>query len=551
VLAWTAEPDDVSARFGQSVASAGDVNADGYDDVIVGALLYGPVNGGQASVYLGSAGGLGTAASWSVEGDAFNENVGSAVASAGDVDGDGFDDVIVGVRGEAGSASVYRGRASGLEATPAWTASGGLGWSVASAGDVNADGYVDVIAGLPYFDSVVEDEGRASLYLGSVAGPSASPDWVWDSAQEESSFGWSVASAGDGDADGFADVIVGAPLFDVDGAPDGGRVWTFRGSAAGLAAPDWAIEGGQPSADLGTTVASAGDVDRDGYDDVIVGADRLDGAYVDEGAAFVYHGSAEGLATIAGWTSESNQLGARYGYAVAGAGDVTGDGYADVLVGSYRYDNRQFDEGRVSLFLGSATGLADNAAFTAESDQAGAEFGTSVAAAGDVNGDGYGDIVVGASLFANDEINEGRAFLYTGACYPSDADNDGVCTAEDCDDTNASMSPELDESCGDALDNNCDGSVDEGCGDGVDTDDEDTDVDRDDPEEGVDPGCACGASPGAPPALAMFGIFVALVAMLRASRTRRSAAARGGASPARTHTRSGAAGPRSTPFRGT
>ena len=98
------------------------------------------------------------------------------------------------------------------------------------------------------------------------------------------------------------------------------------------------------------------------------------------------------------WTGEGNQGGASFGQSVATAGDVNGDGYADVIVGAPYYDNGQADEGAAFVYLGGAAGLSAAAAWTAESDQAGALFGTSVGTAGDVNGDGYADVIVGAQL---------------------------------------------------------------------------------------------------------------------------------------------------------
>ena len=100
---------------------------------------------------------------------------------------------------------------------------------------------------------------------------------------------------------------------------------------------------------------------------------------------------------------------------MATAGDVNGDGYADVIVGAFGYDNGQADEGRAFVYHGSAGGLSGSAAWTAESDQAGAWFGSSVATAGDVNGDGYADVIVGAPYYDNGQTDEGRAFVYHGS----------------------------------------------------------------------------------------------------------------------------------------
>ena len=120
------------------------------------------------------------------------------------------------------------------------------------------------------------------------------------------------------------------------------------------------------------------------------------------------------------WTAESDQASAYFGSGAASAGDVNGDGFADVVVGAWGYDNGQASEGRAFVYLGSAAGPSTSPAWTAESDQANALFGMFVSAAGDVNGDGFGDVVVGAPQFGNGQADEGRAFFgKVGAAWPS------------------------------------------------------------------------------------------------------------------------------------
>jgi MYXO-CTERM domain-containing protein len=425
---WTAESDQVSAQFGWSVASAGDVNGDGYGDVIVGARLFdnGQTDEGRALVYFGSASGLSTGAAWTAESDQAGAQFGWSVASAGDVNGDGYGDVIVGARlfnngqTEEGRAFVYFGSASGLSTAAAWTAesnqvSAQFGNSVGSAGDVNGDGFGDVIVGAYQFDNGQADEGRAFVYFGSASGLSTAAAWTAESNQVSAQFGWSIASAGDVNGDGYGDVIVGAYLFD-NGQTDEGRAFVYFGSASGLfTAPAWTAESDQAVAYFGVSLASAGDVNGDGYGDIIVGASGFDNGETEEGRAFVYLGSASGLATAAGWTAEPDQGDALFGYSVASAGDVNGDGYGDIIAAAYLFDNGQTNEGRAFVYFGTASGLSAPAAWTAESDQANGEFGISVASAGDVNGDGAGDVIVGAKLFDNGQTDEGRAFVYFGS----------------------------------------------------------------------------------------------------------------------------------------
>lgn len=425
--AWSTESDQVAAQFGFSVASAGDVNGDGYSDVIVGAYGYdgGNANEGRAYVFLGSASGLSTAASWTAESDQDNAYYGYSVASAGDVNGDGYSDVIVGARlfdggnTDEGRAYVYHGGASGLAATAAWTAESNatgaqFGYSVASAGDVNGDGFSDVIVGAALFDGGQSYEGRAYVYHGSSSGLSTTAAWTAESDQASALFGISVSTAGDVNGDGYSDVIVGARAYDA-GSIDEGRAYVYHGSESGLSPiAAWTGESNQIGALYGTSVASAGDVNGDGYSDVIVGAPLFDSGNNDEGRTYVYYGSATGLALTAAWTAESNQTSAQFGYSVASAGDVNGDGYSDVIVGARLSDVGASDAGQVSVFHGHPSGLSAAADWTAQGDQSAVQFGVSVASAGDINGDGYSDVIIGAHLYDNGENDEGRAYVYYG-----------------------------------------------------------------------------------------------------------------------------------------
>jgi hypothetical protein len=225
-----------------------------------------------------------------------------------------------------------------------------------------------------------------------------------------------VATAGDVNGDGYSDVIVGANRYD-NGQTDEGRAFTYYGSPAGLATTAaWTAESDQFGGYFGWSVATAGDVNGDGYSDVIVGANRYDNGQTDEGQAFAYHGSPVGLATSPAWAAESDQVSAFFGGSVATVGDVNGDGYSDVFVGAETYDNGEEDEGRAFLYHGSAGGLSPTPNWIVESDQANGAFGFSVGGAGDVNGDGFSDVIVGAwhFYFPSQHLFEGWAFAYYG-----------------------------------------------------------------------------------------------------------------------------------------
>ena len=218
--------------------------------------------------------------------------------------------------------------------------------------------------------------------------------------------------------DGFADVIVGAPLYDLEGAgvDNGGAAFAFYGTPNGLPLhPEWSVGGDVKGSRYGSSVASAGDVNGDGYDDVIIGAYRYKNGELDseEGAAFLYYGSEDGLSPAAGWQVESDQPYAQLGYAVAGAGDLNADGFDDLAVGARWYMVDEDNEGAVFVFYGSKDGPSLQPDLILEGDQTGATFGSALGSAGDVNGDGCDDLVVGAPDFDYEEADAGAVFVFT------------------------------------------------------------------------------------------------------------------------------------------
>jgi hypothetical protein len=423
---WTADCDQLSG-FGSALSTAGDVNGDGFSDIIIGADQYDnpEVSEGKVFVYHGSANGLLTIENWISDSNQESAWFGHYVSTAGDVNGDGYNDIIVGSIGYdngengEGRAYVYHGSSNGLSSMPDWVTEGNqvgaeYGWCVATAGDVNGDGYSDVIVSAHFYDNDQSNEGKVYVYHGSSSGLSITPNWTMESNQVEAQFGYSVATAGDVNGDGFSDIIVGAPYYD-NGENNEGAAFVYYGSSSGLLTTAyWITEGNQSSARFATSVATAGDVNGDGFSDVIIGAPDYDNGQVDEGQVFLYYGSVGGLSSIPDWTRESDQASASFGICVATAGDVNGDGYSDIIIGSHSYDNGQWDEGRAFVYHGSSSGLSTSANWTAENDQAGSVFGWSASSAGDINGDGYSDVIIGAHQYPYGSWN-GKAYLYHGS----------------------------------------------------------------------------------------------------------------------------------------
>jgi uncharacterized repeat protein (TIGR01451 family) len=411
---WTAGGESDGNWFGHSVATAGDVNGDGYADVVVGAYGYDNFNRrGKVYVYRGSATGLETTPAFTATGENDLDEFGASVASAGDVNGDGYADIVVGARSYAGNTGkmyVYYGSASGLHATDVFSIAGEnpndyFGCSVAMAGDANDDGYADVVVGAYGHSS---NTGKIYVYRGSADGLVATPTFTAAGESASDSFGFSVAPAGDANGDGYADLVVGA-FFNSSGR---GKIYVYRGSTAGLTSTGIFTAAGEANYSyFGYSVATAGDVNGDGYSDVVVGADNYAG---NVGRAYVYRGSAAGLVaapifTATGETGSANFFGASVGT----AGDVNGDGYADVVVGAYAYPNGTY-QGKAYVYYGSANGLSTTVAFSATGEPSAERFGVSVATAGDVNGDGYADIIVGADGEGG-SLQQGKAYVYHGA----------------------------------------------------------------------------------------------------------------------------------------
>lgn len=453
---WEADGEQTQALLGYALAGAGDVNGDGFDDLLIGAPGH-DSDEGELFVWLGAAGGLGAAgvpgnADWRTLWTDANAAMGWSVAGAGDVNGDGYADILgacpQGSNGQAGEggAFLWLGSAAGLGASgtalnadwyaEANQAGASLGRAVAAAGDVNGDGYADVLVGAPNYDAGQVDEGCAWLWLGGPAdlganGSPANADWAVESNLASGHLGASLATAGDINADGFADLLVGAPDFDA-GQVDEGRVWLYLGDPDGpAAASTWTGESNQAGAGFGNAVAAGGDFNGDGFGDVLIGAWLYDNGQANEGRAYAFHGYGAGLAATHGWLQESNQASGEFGWSLAGAGDVNGDGYSDFIVGAPWYDNGQTDEGRVFVYAGQAVSPTVNPIWTAEANQAHAHFGQAVAGAGDVNGDGYSDLLVGAPDYeaSAEESGEGAAFLWLGGAAglgvngtPSNAD---------------------------------------------------------------------------------------------------------------------------------
>ncbi|MGA9117435.1 MAG: FG-GAP-like repeat-containing protein, partial [Bacteroidota bacterium] len=405
-LQFTGHPPG-GANFGRrAVAGAFDFNADGVSDVVVGD--YGSMSKGTAYVFYGSR-SVDELADQIFNGEETSDMFGAAVAGIGDMDSDGSDEIMVGAYwndgngADAGRAHLFAGTASGpdiADATFEGEETGDLfGYSVADAGDFNCDGYRDVIVGAPFAHvGGVADAGKAYVYYGGPAFATRAHLTLSGLATNDN-FGWSVAGAGDVNGDGCSDVVVGAPFYDAPFA-NSGAAFLFLGGASPGATPHRIVQGEEANDWFGYAVAIAGDLNQDGYGDVAVGAPEYGTA---RGRVYVYRGA---NALPSPWTAHATYDGSAdnltFGASVAGAGDVNCDGYDDLLAG---------ESGSVRVYLGAPSMVG--ASPVVLSDPLGGlnHFGSAVAGAGNLDGDAYDDIVVGSPSSAS---NTGRAYIYRG-----------------------------------------------------------------------------------------------------------------------------------------
>ncbi|MBN1770638.1 MAG: FG-GAP repeat protein [Deltaproteobacteria bacterium] len=418
-----------------------DVNGDGYSDVAVGAPVQdaGSTDEGNVFVYYGSPTGLPSAPSVILDsptGEA-GAGFGQSVALT-DLEGDGFADLIAGApaadRGsvDEGNAYVYRGGAAGLPTaptqvldSPSGQASAFFADELAAAGDVDGDGRGDLVVGCLLYDGTAVDQGAAYVYLGAAAGVLGSPVVLWLAPVPEAGaqFGRAVAGVGDLDGDGYADVAVGAPFQDGT-AVDEGAVYVYRGGPAGPSAvPDVVLSepSHQAGAHFGRSVASAGDINVNGFSELLVGVPQRAAPELDEGNVHIYYGGPSVLLTTTPTGTFDSPLDAAgsFGFAVAGVGDVNGDVNPDIVLGAPDASAPASREGNAYVFHGCYCGVIHTAPATTmldnPDDQAGALFGQAVSGAGDVNGDGFADLVVGAWAHTGTGLHEGFAFVYHGS----------------------------------------------------------------------------------------------------------------------------------------
>ena len=378
------------------VSSAGDINGDGYDDLIIGAH-YADNNGsnsGSSYVVFGTGNAFASTVNLStldgtngfrLDGVAAEDFSGTTVSSAGDINGDGYDELIIGAYGAdpngdfSGSSYVVFGSGNAFASTVNLSTLNGTtgfrldgeavldesGYSVSSAGDVNGDGYDDLIIGANHADPNGSASGSSYVVFGKASAFASTVNlstldgtngFRLDGEAASDISGYPVSSAGDINGDGYDDLIIGAAFADINGSSSGSSYVVFgSGNAFAPTVNLSTLDGtnglrldGEAASDVsGFSVSSAGDINGDGYDDLIIGAAYADINGSSSGSSYVVFGSGNAFAPTVNLSTLDGTNGFRLdgvaasdvsGFSVSSAGDINGDGYDDLIIGALDAD---------------------------------------------------------------------------------------------------------------------------------------------------------------------------------------------------------------------
>jgi len=426
-------------RSGLDVSPAGDMDGDGLADFLLGAHAYelDQPDVGGTFVFEGPLVGdhLLTDADCTLVGGSSGDQSGSAVAGGGDVDGDEFNDVLIGAPLEdtngntAGAAYLQYGPLPAMtDLEDAHCTFVGIetddftGTAVAFVPDMDDDGDDELLLGAPGRNATGDDAGAAFLVLGPPPGylSLTHAHAELQGEDELDNAGSSVAGAGDIDGDERGDLIIGAPGEGSGGGDLAGAVYLIYGlpsDEVSLTGADGKLVGEAPMDLAGQAVAAAGDLDGDGHDDVLVGAPGESSAHASAGAVYVILGPVSGVVSLSDAHAKVVGEGAdqHLGTGVATAGDLDGDGRGDLLIGAP--EGGGVGPGAAYVVLDPQQGemSVTDAAWKLVGEADGDEAGTAVGLAGDVDGDVFDDLLVGAWRHTASGTDSGATYLISGA----------------------------------------------------------------------------------------------------------------------------------------
>jgi len=398
VLTHTIDGDSSGDRLGHGVSGAGDVDADGHDDFIAGAYYGNGSRPGYARVYSGKTGKI----LYTFKGTSNYDGFGVSVNAAGDVNADGYADVIVGAHQDdgggtnAGLARVFSGKdGSVLFSFKGDGAGDRFGLTSNGAGDVNGDGYDDLIVGA-YYTANGTSPGYAKIF----SGKDGKVLYSLKGSSNKDYYGVYVSGAGDVNSDGYDDVVIGASLDDTNGT-DSGKAQVVSGKDGTVL---YNFYGDRAFANCGRCVGGAGDVNGDGYDDVVVGSYLDDAKGTDSGTVKVYSGK-DGKVLYT-WYGDSSDD--RLGVHVDGGGDINNDGYPDIVAGAYCDDENGTNCGSMRAY----SGKDGSTLYTFYGLASTVYFGRFACILGDANADGVDDIIAGAYAEDYGGTDTGRVYVW-------------------------------------------------------------------------------------------------------------------------------------------
>jgi hypothetical protein len=465
-------------RAGFSVSDAGDINGDGFDDLIIGADLADPGGSASGAIYIVFGRGsfaanfnlssLNGVNGFQINGEASGDLAGRCVSAAGDINGDGFDDLVIGAPEadpngtNSGAAYVIFGRGtfsgtfnlSALNGVNGFRINGEkagdhFGRSVSAAGDFNGDLFPDLVIGAPAADINGTNSGatyiifgRGTLFSSEIeAGALTSSNGFRINGEfSEDRAGRAVSGAGDVNGDNFSDVIIGAFRADPTGDESGAAYVVFGHAdyvpvfelAALIGTNGFEMDGELADDHAGRAVGGVVDINGDGFDDVIVGSPTADPHGRSAGLAHVVFGHATTFPAVIslaalngsnGFQINGEVAGDRAGHAVSNAGDVNGDNIEDIIIGAPFADPHGESSGASYVVFGKRnafpavvelSSLTGPNGFEIRGEVAGDQAGRDVSAAGDVNGDGFADLIVGAPFADPRGTTSGASYVIFG-----------------------------------------------------------------------------------------------------------------------------------------